>query len=243
MFGCFSNTTLSRGPTSLHLNFNDLWDTSLRQLKRDIYHLAATNEKVEGFHIKDLEDDTELSRIETLVGIGVIPVDAPIINGQGHNIPEPGQLFMDVVLQNADFDVKSLVEGALETLLKHNSNSLPICHYLGIYEKKYGPVPACLISSKPKNLEKLLSKTLIANKKKRPDLTVAGIIGDTAMPDEKKLADLALAGDLKTSIPQLEAFLTAYLRKNPEVFHDPNAALKTNLRRMIRIYDFLKYGQ
>ena len=28
-FGCFSNTTLSRGPTSLHLNFNDLWDTSL----------------------------------------------------------------------------------------------------------------------------------------------------------------------------------------------------------------------
>jgi hypothetical protein len=52
-----------------------------------------------------------------------------------------------------------------------------------------------------------------------------------------------LASDLKPSIPQLEAFLTAYLRKNPEVFHDPNAALKTNLRRMIRIYDFLKYGQ
>jgi len=215
----------------------------LRQLKRDIYHLAATNEKVEGFHIKDIEDDAELSKVEMLVGVGVIPADAPIANGQGHNIPETGKLFMDVVLENADFDVKSLVEGALETLLKHNSHSLPICRYLGIYEKKYGPVPACLISSKPKKLEKLLSKTLISNRKKRPNLTVEGIIRDAAMPDEKKLADLALASDLKTSIPQLEAFLTTYLRKNPEVFHDPNAALKTNLRRMIRIYDFLKYGQ
>lgn len=215
----------------------------LRQLKRDIYHLAAKNEKADGFHITDMEDDVELGKVETLVGIGVIPADAPMPNGQGHNIPESGELFMDVVLKNADFDVKSLVESALATLLKHNGGSLPICRYLGIYEAKHGQVPACLSASKPKKLRELLSNTLIANKRKRPDLTVEGLIQDPALPDEKKLFDLALANDLTTSIPQLEAFLTAYLVKNPNVFHENKSALKTNLRRMIRIYDFLKYGQ
>jgi hypothetical protein len=38
-------------------------------------------------------------------------------------------------------------------------------------------------------------------------------------------------------------FLPPALEDLAEVFHDPNSALKTNLRRMIRIYDFLKYGQ
>jgi hypothetical protein len=215
----------------------------LRQLKRDIYHLAATNEKVEGFHIKDMDDDAALAKVEVLVGIGVIPADGSAVNGQGHHIPETGELFMDVVLKNANFDVKSLVEGALGTLLKHNGSSLPICYYLGIYEKSHGQAPAGLNASKPKNLEGLLSNTIIANKKKRPDLTVEGVIGDSTLPDEKKLSDLALANDLKTSIPHLETFLTTYLQKNPEVFHEDNSALKTNLRRMIRIYDFLKYGQ
>lgn len=46
----------------------------LRQLKRDIYHLAATNKKVDRFQIADIEDDAELSKVETLVGVGVIPV-------------------------------------------------------------------------------------------------------------------------------------------------------------------------
>jgi SIR2-like domain len=215
----------------------------LRQLKRDIYHLAATNEKVDGFHIKDLEDDAELHKVETLVGIGVIPAEAPSVNGQGHNIPETGKLFIDVVLQNANFDVKSLVESALQILLKHNSNSIPICRYLSIYEKDFGNVPGHLIAQKPKKLKDLLSKTILQNKKRRPAVTVAAIIQDPTFADEKKLADLASAIDLESSTAQLEEFLTAFLQANPHVFQGNNSSLKTNLRRMIRIYDFLKYGQ
>lgn len=219
----------------------------LRQLKRDIYHLAATNEKVDRFQIADIEDDAELSKVETLVGVGVIPVEVPVevqvVNGHGHNIPESGELFMDAVLKNGDFDVKSLVEGALPTLLKHNSGSIPICRYLAMYERQYGQVPPCLNAAKPTQLSELLSKTLIGTRRKRTAFSVRSILQDANLSDEKRLADLPMASDLETSVSALGKYLEEYLQGNRDVFRSGQPALKTNLRRMIRIYDFLKYGK
>lgn len=215
----------------------------LRQLKRDIYHLVTTNEKVDRFQIADIEDDAQLSKVETLAGIGVIPVESPTIHEPGHTIPETGELFTDIVLENANLDVKSLVEGALEKLLKHHGSSLPICRYLSIYEENFGSAPASLTSKKPKQLVDLLSKTLISQRQKRPGLTVDAIITNSQLHDTKKLAELPLAEDLEYSLLSLETYLANYLRTNPDVFQSDQSALKTNLRRMIRIYDFLKYGQ
>ena len=43
------------------------------------------------------------------------------------------------------------------------------------------------------------------------------------------------------NLNDLEIFLNHYLSKNPDAFSSDDSALKTNLRRLIRIYDWIKY--
>lgn len=215
----------------------------LRQIKRDIYHLATTNQKVDRFQVADIEDDAELAKVETLVGIGVIPDKAPTAYGPGHNIPEASQIFTDVVLKNEGFDVKSLVESALEALQKHHGSTLPICRYVGIYEEQFGEAPASLTAKMPTQLNDLLSNTLIKLKQSRPAVTVEKLLSDGQLADAKKLAQLPLASDLEGAVALLEPFLSKFMKENPDVLQSGAPGLKTDLRRVIRIYDFLKFGK
>lgn len=215
----------------------------LRQIKRDIYQLSTTNEKVDRFQIADIEDDSQLEQAQTLVGIGVIPDNVQIAHKAGHSIPDTAKLYRDAVLHDADFQVKSLVEEALGYLQKH-SGKMPICRYLKIYKEQFGPPPVALADSCPKKLTDLLSNTLLKEKAKKPNLSITAIVSNNTLPDSKKLATLPIANDLVDSLAELEKFLKQYLIENPDALSPKaNGGLKTDLRRMIRIYDFLKYGQ
>lgn len=101
----------------------------------------------------------------------------------------------------------------------------------------------CLNTAKPTQLSDLLSNTVIDNKRRKPPFSVLSILQDSNLSDEKRLENLPMANDLEASVSELEKFLEVYLQKNPDVFRSGQSGVKTNLRRMIRIYDFLKYGK
>lgn len=64
-----------------------------------------------------------------------------------------------------------------------------------------------------------------------------------ASSKEKWLELFPRVRNLETCLPQLERFLQDYLKNCPETIQTGKQADKTNLKRVIRIYDLLKYGK
>jgi hypothetical protein len=214
----------------------------LRQLKRDIYKLVTTNEPVERFKVVDIEDDAELANVSVLAGVGV--GGNPGINGDsGHHIPATDVLFRDIVFDDGDFDLKSLVEEALGHLLKHNSYSLPLYKYISAYKAEFGEdAPPDVLNSAKTSIEEFLSKGLKTRRANHPVASFEELrkLADT---DEKMIEMMPLLIELESCLNEMGEFLTDYIKKNPTALTGPAQGLKTNLKRVIKIYDWLKYGK
>jgi hypothetical protein len=213
----------------------------LRQLKRDIYKLVTTNEPVDRFQIQDIEDDEGLEKVGVLAGVGVVVEQGG--PERGHRIPDTAELFCDVVFNNGDFDLKSLVEDALGKLQKSHSHSLPIHKYVEAYREQFKAEPPTeLLKECKDSLEGLFSTYL---KKLRSSSPIESIeeLERQATSKEKWLELFPRVRNLEACLPQLEQFLQDYLKNCPETIHNGKQADKTNLKRVIRIYDWLKYGK
>ena len=213
----------------------------LRQLKRDIYKLVTTNEPVERFQIKDIEDDAGLEKVGVLAGVGVL--GSPLGSERGHRIPDAEEVFSDVVLGNGDLDLKSFVEQALVKLQKNHSHSLPIHKYVKAYQEKLRTTPpAELVKECKHSMEGLLNKSLRLLRAKQPIASIEAL--EAQSPNKEKWLELfPRLQNPETYLPQLEAFLRDYLTSHPENLKSGKQTDRTNLKRVIRIYDWLKYGK
>jgi hypothetical protein len=213
----------------------------LRQLKRDIYKLVTTNEPVERFQIQDIEDDAGLERVGVLAGVGVVTLNSG--TERGHRIPDPEELFCDVVLDNGNINLKSLVEDALVKLQKRHSHSLPIHKYVSAYQEQFKARPPDeLVKDCRSSLEELLGDYLKRQRNSNPIESIEDL-AQQAPTEEKWIELLPRVKDLEGSLPQLERFLRDYLTNRPETIRTGKQGDKTNLKRVIRIYDWLKYGK
>jgi hypothetical protein len=210
----------------------------LRQLKRDIYQLITTNEPVDRFQVADIEDDVELSKVSTVVGIGVGGT-----NDAGHHIPDAEAIYADIVFDNGGFDLKSLVEDALGYLLKHCSGSLPLHKYINAYEDKFGqPAPTAVTQYAKNSIEEFLNPGLIKRRKQMQLASLEELRADDPRV-EKIIERIPLLPDEALTKEVLGNYLRSYLKRNPEALKSPSISLKTNLKRVIKIYDWLKYGK
>jgi hypothetical protein len=212
----------------------------LRQLKRDIYKLVTTNEPVERFQIQDIEDEEGLEKVGVLAGVGVIPETAAA--ERGHRIPDSAELFCDVVFDNGYFDLKSLVEDALVKLQKSHSHTLPVHKYVDAYRRQFAKEPpANLLAECKSSLAELLNQGIQNQRKCQPIQSLEEL--DRQAPTKEKWIELfPRVQDLERNLPRLEAFLKDYLTECPKTLHTGKQADKTNLKRLIRLYDWLKYG-
>lgn len=211
----------------------------LRQLKRDIYQLITTNKPVDHFKLIDIEDDKSLDNVSVLAGVGVLGG-----NGGGHNIPEAESLFYDIVLDNGNFDLKSLVEGALSHLLKHHSNSLPINKYISAYVSEFTcDPPESIVQHAPQSLDAFLNQSLRARRAKKTFRSFDDLKKNDPR-DEKIIEQIPLLEERALLPTEIGGYLKDYLERNPDALTESAPqTLKTNLKRVIKIYDWLKYGK
>lgn len=207
----------------------------LRRLKQDIYELVLTNKPTGKIRTVNLEDE-KLEDIEVVIGVGILND----FGRKGYTGVSADELYADVVLDNRDFDTECIVLDALPKLLPHNSNSLPIFKYLSQYS---GEVPEKVASAgESKQLfDDLLSNTIKKNRERhlcRQD-SIETLLGK--FPDGKCLNALPHLKQDNINIDDLHSFLVRILTDNPSVLSTGEQAFKTDLKRAIRIYDWLKY--
>jgi hypothetical protein len=214
----------------------------LRQLKRDIYQLVSTNEPVDRFAIEDIEDGESLENYGVLAGIGVTGRHQAA-QERGHRIPDASELFRDIIFDDGDFDLKSLVENALAKLLKSHSFSLPLQKYIHHYREQFGnEAPADVLKHAKTSLDDCLSTSLRSRRSSCPFNTIEEL--NAASPtDEKKIELYPLLTQIEDTEDELGAFIKSYLSKHPDALTAENGGLKTNLKRLIKIYDYLVFGK
>jgi hypothetical protein len=207
----------------------------LRRLKQDIYELVLTNKPTSKMRVMNLEDE-KLENVEVVVGVGVLSK----YGQRGYAGLPVEELYADVVLDNGDFDNESIVTVALPALLTSNSLNLPFHKYLVGFS---GEIPERVKLAIKENFDDLLSGTIKKNrdKKSHRDETIASLI--KTLPIAKLLQALPDLKEENINITDLSELLRNFLTENPTVLSSGNPGLKTDLKRAIRIYDWLKYHQ
>lgn len=207
----------------------------LRRLKQDIYELVLTNKPTGKIRAINLEDD-KLDDIEVVIGVGV----HGLFGRKGYSGISADELYADVVFDNRDFDAHCIIWEALPTLLSHNSNSLPIFKYLSQYTEDL-PEKVQSAAQSRQSFDDLLSNTIRRNRRRHPcnQDSVATLL--SKFPDGKCLNVLPHLKKDNIDVNELHEFLVRALTENPLALSTGEPAFKTDLKRAIRIYDWLKY--
>ncbi len=207
----------------------------LRRLKQDIYELVLTNKPTGKIRTVNLEDE-KLEDVEVVIGVGVLAD----FGQKGYAGIAADELYTDVVLDNREFDAESIIWKALPTLLSHNSNSLPMYKYLSQYS---GDLPERVqMATQDKScFDDLLSSTIKRNRERHycRQETISSLCDK--LSDGKCLQVLPHLKEENINVDELHSFLVRILKANPSALSTGGQAFKTDLKRAIRLYDWLKY--
>lgn len=211
----------------------------IKKLKKDIYNIVLDSEPTESIKVLLDIDDDRLDEVETVVGFGVMQK----LGYKGYDGLDVIDLFNDVIFdsgyEGGPLDNNRVVETALPKILKHNQ-SIPMNKYLKDYDEPYDA-----------NITKYLKTTYkeYLDNAIRNDLD-KGKVKERSIRELKEKYDLLdcikYIPRLKKEyidIEELHSFIVEFMGKYPDKLAKGTPYEKTGLRRLIKIYDFLKYSK
>lgn len=202
----------------------------LRQLRKDIYELASNEQPTgkivaTGFETLDeIDNDTNF-----ILGVGIQKV--------GHLV-KAEQIYEDIVLDNQYFNPVLVVEEYLPELLKNNSGGLPMYKYLKDYEGslfervKENSLKYTTIDS---FLNRQLRMQKVNYRKSVQTYSVETIIEMEG--EETAYRRLIFLEENEIDIEEMGKYLRKIIRnKTPDILKN-----NSELKRLIRIYDLIRY--
>ncbi len=213
----------------------------LRRLKDHVYDLVRTNDPKGQMCVTDIDSEEDTSKLEVVYGVGVLAQ----IGQVGYGRISIAQLLQDVVMGTRQFNPEQLIQHLLPDLLK-SSDYVPVFKYLreaGYYDGPGNSDPANLpqpIRTARKVDRKAFAPPPKSYAKARDEIR-KGKLGMAALEEQYSATQCVLYAhfvDPDTLVlPELEAFLQ---RSFASLWLKP--AARTYLRKLVCLYDLLKYG-
>ena len=202
----------------------------LRYLRRDIYELADSSKPTERIIATGFENLDDISQADQFIlGVGVVK--------NGHMI-KAGQLYEDIVFDNQHFNPDLVIEEYLPELLKNNSGGLPMYKYLKNYQgQTFERVQNNILKYTKIDdfLNEQLRKQKITYHKTYTDLNVTKVIELEGF--DFAYRKLIFLNEDEINCTELLKYLQKLLKNNAQKLLNSNSELK----RLIRMYDLLKY--
>lgn len=204
--------------------------TILRYLRKDIYELANNAAPTDRIVATGFENLDDISQAEQFVlGVGVVK--------NGHMI-KAEQLYEDIVFDNQHFNPSLMVEEYLPELLKNNSGGLPMYKYLKEYQGEiFERVKNNVLkyTEIDKFLNEQLRKQKVSYHKTYDNLSVKQVIKIEGA--EQAYRKLIFLEEDEIDCDDLLEYLQRFLKDNtPKCLYG-----NSELKRLIRMYDLLKY--
>lgn len=202
----------------------------LRHVKEDMYNLVLTNDP-NGRMMLSLPDKEltpeEMEKIEFVYGFGIMERAR-----NGYKILSSAEIFRDVLFDDGNLNAELFVAETLPYALQKSSGFLPTRKYTSQVDSSKLPKQVKNNLKRFNKIDKLLSQSLVKEKRS----LIREMTFERAMKSSSKVRhnNLSLVNYNKQNIEELGD----YLRE----IHDQNNFITTNdTRRLIRIYDFVKY--
>lgn len=207
----------------------------LRRFKQELYNYTLTNIPTSNLRVASL-DDTRVGDEEFVMAIGrVSDLGLKGLSGITGN-----EWYKSIILDDLDFSADELLEHAFPNVIKQNSGKLPVNKYLSEATKSF---PDCEELAKKQDFNDIISKSIRASRRCLGNYASVKQIWDNEKSSiERATRLISHLPEENFDVEELESILHEMFRADVYILENIEPNIRTNIRRLIRIYDYLKWG-
>ena len=208
----------------------------LRNLKEQLCEYVITSEPTTKLRVANI-DDKRIDNEDFAISIGKM---SDICSLKGLNGLTANEWYRNIIKEDLPFDNELLLEYA-PTLISQNSGYIPLNKYLSKdKENKFKDLRENALKN---DWEKIISDSIKNKRKCVENFNSVLDIWETMKNDETKATYLiAHLKKEKIDVDELKTVLLEIFNKDINILDGENKTLRTNIRRLIKIYDYLKYS-
>lgn len=207
----------------------------LRKFKQELYNYTITSLPTANLRVASI-DDNRLADEELILAIG----KASEFGLKGLSGLDSNEWYRNIILEDIDFSEDELLEYAFPKLLKQNSGKLPVNKYLS---KAKNIFPECETLAKHQDFDTIISKTIKNNRKCLGEYkSVKQIWEQEKSSIERATRLISHLNREQIDIMELEVILQKLFEEDINILQNAETGTRTNIRRLIMIYDYLKWG-
>lgn len=226
-----------------HVGYNP---RAIKKFKKEIYNVVLTSKPSKSIKAFIDIDDSKLNEVEAVVGVGIIDK----LGIKGYQTFSAEDLYRDIIFDEDNLDKKYVVEKSLPTVLRAHGGVAPVYKYIQGYEGELDKIIKSYVNRVENKYEKervnkldiFLTKTIISSRNKGKILKKS----IKELMDNKGLAntlyDIAYIDYEYLNLDELLHFLKKYVDKYPKSISNKFGD-GTEIRRLIKMYDYLKYKE
>lgn len=208
----------------------------LRRFKEELYNYTITNMPTTNLRVAAL-DDTRVDDEELVLAIGKVSD----LGLKGLKGIDGNEWYRDIVLGDLEFTADEMLEYAFPKVLKQNSGRLPIHKYLAESTKDF---PECKELAEKLNFDTIISPSIKKQRKSRGEyISVKQIWNQEKASLERATRLIAYLEEEQIEVSALEEVLKEIFSEDVNALQNVKSAVRTNIRRLISIYDYLKWGK
>lgn len=208
----------------------------LRRFKEELYNYTVTNKPTANLRVAAL-DDARVDDEELVLAIGKVSD----LGLKGLKGIDGNEWYRDIVIGDLEFTADEMLEYAFPKVLNQNSGRLPVNKYLSEATKDF---PECRKLAGQLNFDKIISPSIQKNRKRLGDYkSVKQIWNREKTSLERATRLISHLEEVQIEISELEDMLKEIFSEDINVLQNVNSQERTNIRRLIMIYDYLKWGK
>ncbi len=208
----------------------------LRRFKQELYDFTVTSVPTAKLRVASIED-ARVDDEELVMAIGKYSD----LGLKGLHGLEADEWYRNIITEDIEFSADDLLKYAFEKLIKQNSGRLPVNKYLS---EASGDYPKCLEAARKQDFNFIISKTIKKNRQRLGDYNSVKQIWDNEKKSlEKATGLIAYLPEDKIDVSELEIVLLEIFKNDVNVLQNSKAGIRTNIRRLILIYDYMKWGK